>query len=133
MQKWGNAASSTATRNATLKKSVFRKEAPSSTSLPLVSVQSRYKKRRFLARSEKESLRRKNVGAPLQQATVVRIVGLMKSYAEVVRVVKGRLVGAGGLDVAGLLALVAHTLVGGLGWAVTAQVANLSACGNQSA
>jgi hypothetical protein len=37
------------------------------------------------------------------------------------------LVGARGLDVAGLLAFVADTLVGGLRWAVAAQVAHLTA------
>lgn len=37
-----------------------------------------------------------------------------------------RLVGARGLDVAGLLALVADTLVGGLGGAVARKVADLA-------
>lgn len=42
-----------------------------------------------------------------------------------------RSVGARSLDVAGLLAAVADTLVRGLGWALAAQVAGLAACESQ--
>lgn len=41
----------------------------------------------------------------------------------------GHLVGAGSLDMAGLLAAVADTLSGGLSWALARQMANLATCG----
>lgn len=74
---------------------------------------------------------------PLRVKVVVSVFGRCRCregvewYMSGREIVMLRSVGARSLDVAGLLAAVADTLVRGLGWALAAQVAGLAACESQ--